>query len=33
MSAPPIIHGVECYEAWRDYQDCPHETNCAEEPE
>lgn len=21
----PIVHGVECYEAWRDDQDCPHE--------
>lgn len=20
-----VIHGVECHEAWRDYQDCPHE--------
>lgn len=20
-----VIHGVECYEAWRDGQDCPHE--------
>jgi hypothetical protein len=20
-----VIHGVECYEAWRDYEDCPHE--------
>ena len=21
----PITHGVECYEAWRDESDCPHE--------
>jgi hypothetical protein len=24
-AAPQIIHGVECYEAWRDLEDCPHE--------
>lgn len=21
----PVVHGVECYEAWRNEQDCPHE--------
>ena len=21
----PVTHGVECHEAWRDDEDCPHE--------
>lgn len=21
----PVIHGVECYEAWREDTDCPHD--------
>lgn len=30
MSAPiessgPVVHGVECHEAWRELRDCPHE--------
>jgi hypothetical protein len=25
----PVIHGVECYEAWRDDRDCPHEADDA----
>ncbi len=24
-SVGQTIHGVECYEAWRDDKDCPHE--------
>jgi hypothetical protein len=27
----PVIHGVECYEAWRDEQDCPHENTQSKE--
>jgi hypothetical protein len=25
-SVGPVIHGVECYEAWRRSEDCPHES-------
>lgn len=24
--AEQTLHGVECYEAWRELTDCPHET-------
>lgn len=24
-SVGPTVHGVECYEAWRELRDCPHE--------
>lgn len=28
VSRGPVVHGVECYEAWRDGRDCPHEVEC-----
>lgn len=25
----PVVHGVECYEAWREDRHCPHEQTSA----